>query len=81
MTTPTNYFLKVFALFSFLLIGFFATAQEQKEVKEPKEEKNDRYYFREIYLALHVKEEAKFEKLKKEVFEKIKFNEESLLGK
>lgn len=34
MTTPTNYFLKGFTLFSFLLIGFFATAQERKEVKE-----------------------------------------------
>lgn len=34
MTTPTNCFLKAFALFSFLLIGFFASAQERKEVKE-----------------------------------------------
>lgn len=34
MTTPTNYFLKAFTLLSFLLIGFFATAQDRKEVKE-----------------------------------------------
>lgn len=34
MTTPTNYFLKAFTVFSFLLIGFFATAQDRKEVKE-----------------------------------------------
>lgn len=34
MTVPTNCFLKSFALFSFLLIGFFASAQDRKEVKE-----------------------------------------------
>lgn len=34
MTTPTNKFLKLFAVFSFLIIAFTASAQEQKEIKE-----------------------------------------------
>lgn len=33
MTTPTKASLKLIALFSFLLLGFTASAQEQKEVK------------------------------------------------
>ena len=32
--TSTNKFLKLIALFSFLIIGYTASAQEQKEVKE-----------------------------------------------
>ena len=43
-----------------------------KQRNEHKEEKNDQYYFREIYFALLEKNETKFNELKKEVFEKYK---------
>ena len=43
------------------------------------EEKNDQYYFREIYFALLEKENTKFDKLKKEVFEKYKSDETIIL--
>ncbi|MBU4343037.1 MAG: hypothetical protein KKG21_03405 [Candidatus Omnitrophica bacterium] len=52
--------------------GIKTEQDEKKEIKGHKEEKNDEYYFREIYLALHRKEKGKFEELKKEVFEKYK---------
>lgn len=34
ITTQSNFFLKLIALFSFLIIGYTASAQDQKEVKE-----------------------------------------------
>lgn len=52
---------------------------EKKEIKGHKEEKNDEYYFREIYFALHRKEEAKFEELKKEIFEKYKADDNNTI--
>lgn len=60
------------------------TVQEAAETDKAKgakhkEEKNDQYYFREMYLALLEKEEAKFEGLKKEVFEKYKSDENNTL--
>ena len=59
--------------------GIEATKDEKKDREEPKEEKDDKYYFREIYLALHRKEEARFEELKKEVFEKYKDDNNSII--
>ena len=56
-----------------------AETEEGNEIKNPKEEKDDEYYFLEIYLALLHKEEAKFDKLKKEVFEKYKSDENNTL--
>src|SRR3989338_6905569 len=52
---------------------------KKKEIKGHKEEKNDEYYFREIYFALHRKEEAKFEELKKEIFEKYKADDNNTI--
>lgn len=48
---------------------------EANEVEKHKEEKDDQCYFRELYFALLEKEEAKFDGLKKEVFEKYKSDE------
>lgn len=56
-----------------------AEAEEEKETKKHKKEKDDEYYFIEIYLALLHKEEAKFDALKKEVFEKYKTDETNTL--
>ncbi|MBU4377447.1 MAG: hypothetical protein KKD29_08280 [Candidatus Omnitrophica bacterium] len=56
-----------------------AEAEETKEIKKHKEEKDDEYYFMEIYLALLRKEEPRFDKLKKEVFEKYKSDENNTL--
>lgn len=46
---------------------------------EQKEEKDDVYYFREIYMALSRKENPKFEILKREVFEKYKNNDDETI--
>lgn len=54
-------------------------AQGPDGAKENKEEENDQYYFRELYFALLEKDNAKFEKLKNEVFEKNKADEINLL--
>ncbi len=50
-------------------------AVETKEAEKHKEEKDDQYYFREMYFALLEKEDVKFDGLKKEVFEKYKSDE------
>lgn len=48
---------------------------EMKETEKHKEKKGNKYYFRELYLALLQKNEAKFGELKKEVLEKYKTDE------
>ena len=55
-----------------------AETGKAKEI-DHKEEKNDQYYFREIYFALLEKNETKFNELKKEVFEKYKSDENNTL--
>ncbi|KJJ83528.1 hypothetical protein OMAG_002615 [Candidatus Omnitrophus magneticus] len=61
------------------------TTQESVETqgsdgaKENKEEKNDPYYFRELYIALLEKDNAKFDRLKNEVLEKYKTDEVNML--
>ncbi len=52
---------------------------EAQEIKKHKKEKDDEFYFMEMYLALLRKEETKFEELKKEVLEKFKADENSSL--
>lgn len=61
--------------------GIKTEKDEKREIKikDNKEEKNDEYYFREIYFALHRKEEVKFEELKKEVFEKYKSDDNNTI--
>ncbi|MBI5149264.1 MAG: hypothetical protein HZA28_00635 [Candidatus Omnitrophica bacterium] len=54
-------------------------ADEAQEVKKHKEKKDDKYYFREMYFALLEKENAKFEQLKNEVFEKYKADEDGTI--
>lgn len=54
-------------------------AQGSDGAKENKEEKNDQYYFRELYFALLEKDSAKFDRLKNEVLEKYKADEVNIL--
>ena len=56
-----------------------AETNEAKEIKKNKEEKDDQYYIKEIYFALLEKEEVRFDALKKEIFEKYKSDEDTIL--
>lgn len=56
-----------------------AEAEEAAETNKHKKEKDDEYYFLEIYLALLHKDEAKINALKKEVFEKYTTDETNTL--
>ena len=48
---------------------------DKKETRELNGEKDDEYYFKEIYVALHSKNQPRFEELKEEIFEKYKAEE------
>lgn len=56
-----------------------AETDETQKAKEHKVEKDDKYYFSEMYFALLEKENAKFEQLRNEVFEKYKADEDGTI--
>lgn len=70
-----------------LVVSDNVAVQESAEVQGPdgakenkkEEEKNDQYYFRELYFALLERDNAKFERLRNEMLEKNKADEIALL--